>query len=80
MLTADRDIFELPAETRLQCHKAASIELWIREARPIVATSIKEAAKKIKQTFHSVADFFHRAHARALESDSDNSVFDCPPD
>jgi hypothetical protein len=45
MLAADRDIFELPAETRLRDHGPDRIELWIRRAKPIVAISIKEAKK-----------------------------------
>jgi hypothetical protein len=70
MLAADRDIFALPAEDRLREHKPARIAKWIHEARPIVATSIKDATKKIKRTFRSVADFFTRTHKRTLEDDT----------
>jgi hypothetical protein len=51
MLTADRDIFDLPITTHLRDHGPDRIELWIRRAKPIVPISIKEATKKIKQPF-----------------------------
>jgi hypothetical protein len=57
MLAADRDIFDLPAVTRLEDHHPARIELWIRAATPIVARSIKDAHQALTRTFRSVADF-----------------------
>jgi hypothetical protein len=66
MLAADRDIFDLPADERLRDHEPARIENWIRMAKPIVAISIKDATKKIKRTFQSVAGFFTRARTDAI--------------
>jgi hypothetical protein len=70
MLAADRDIFDLPADDRLRDHEPARIENWIREAKPIVAISIRDATKKIKRTFQSVAAFFTRVRRRTLEDDT----------
>jgi hypothetical protein len=77
MLAADRDIFDLPAATRIRDHGPDRIELWIRRAKPIVAISIKEATKKIKTTFHSIANFFSRHHIRTLEDPTPDPE---PPD
>jgi hypothetical protein len=68
MLAADRDIFDLPAVTRLEDHHPARIELWIRAATPIVARSIKDAHQALTRTFRSVADFFSRSTRRTLEA------------
>ena len=67
MLAADRDIFLLPAEERLRNHKPPRIELWVARAKPIVATSIRDATTAIKRTFKSIAGFFSRTHTRTLE-------------
>jgi hypothetical protein len=77
MSAADRDIFDLPAASRIRDHGPDRIELWIRRAKPIVAISIKEATKKIETTFHSIENFFSRRHIRTLE---DPTLDPEPPD
>ena len=54
----------------LRDHSPARIAKWIKEARPIVATSIKEAAEQIKRNFRSVADLFIRTSDCTLEDDT----------
>jgi hypothetical protein len=71
MLAADRDIFFLDAATRLRDHDPSRISLWVAQAKPIVATSIKDATKAISRTFKSVAEFFTRTHIRSLDASSD---------
>jgi hypothetical protein len=59
MLAADRDIFDLPAVTRLEDHHPARIELWIRAATLIVARSIKDAHQKVAvKTVNTVSGRF----------------------
>jgi hypothetical protein len=67
MLAADRDIFFLPVETRLEHHHPDRIELWIARAKPIVAMSIRDASLAIKRTFQIITGFFTRTHHRTLE-------------
>lgn len=70
MLAADRDIFFLPVETRLEHHHPDRIELWIARAKPIVAMSIRDASQAIKRTFQSITGFFTRTQTRTLEDDT----------
>jgi hypothetical protein len=72
MLAADRDIFHLSAESRLQDHHPAKISLWISRAKPIVAVSIQDATNTIKWTVQSIAGFFTRTHIHTLLKDSVN--------
>jgi hypothetical protein len=71
MLAADRDIFFLDAATHLRDRDPSRISLWVAQAKPIVAISIKDATKAISGTFKSVADFFTRTHIRSLDDSSD---------
>jgi hypothetical protein len=73
MLAADRDIFFMPVEEHLTAHHPGRIELWISRAKPVVATSIKDATQAIKRTFGSVADLFTRTRTCTLLEDE-------PPD
>jgi hypothetical protein len=75
MLAADRDIFELPIQTRLQDHSPHHIALWIQRAKPIVATSIKQASKAIQRNFHLITAFF----AQAISCTLKESLADPPP-
>jgi hypothetical protein len=68
MLAADRDIFFLPVDDRLTTHHPARIELWISRAKPIVASSIRDASTAIKWTFQSIVSFFTRTSHRMLEA------------
>ncbi len=67
MLVADHDIFLLPIADRLRDHNADRIALWIREAKAVVSTSIKDATLATKRTFKSIATFFPRLYPRTLE-------------
>ena len=67
MLVADHDIFLLPMKKRFEDHDAARIALWIREAKAVVSTSIRDAKQATKRTFRSIASFFPRLHPRTLE-------------
>jgi hypothetical protein len=71
MLAADRDIYFLDADTRLRVHNPSRIAPWIAQAKPIVATSIKDATKAISRQFKSVTEFFTRTHVRPLDDSSD---------
>jgi hypothetical protein len=80
MLTTDRDIFDLPIETRLRDPDPDRLKLWNNRAKPIVATSIKEATKKLKCTFHSITNFFTHTHTHTLKDPmTDPAPPDCTP-
>jgi hypothetical protein len=73
MLAADCDIFFMPVAERLAAHHPDGIELWISQAKPVVATSINDATQAIKHTFKSVTHLFTRTRPRTLLEDE-------PPD